>query len=135
MRVSAKKMAAAACAGLFCVLGSGCSSVVMAQKFNGMAPVLEDVRPVAHVNSQISGLYFLGFLPVFSGTVMSSNTTSIFTDTATIDNAFFQMNIAAKNAGANAVLNVTTMTDKSMVVPFLFTWNRATSCGTAVQYK
>ncbi len=128
-----KKMIGLAMIGALCWLGSGCSTVDATSKYNGMHPTLDaNTAPVAHLNSRINGVFLFGFIPLFSGAVNKPDYTAIFTNTTTVDNAFFQMMIQARQKGANAVINVNSSVDSSMILPIFLYMRSVEVSGTAV---
>ena len=86
---------------------TGCSTVRTTQKFNDMKPTLSPkVQTIAHINSQIYGAYLFNAFPIFSGSPNDTGKTAAFRDTATLDNGMYLLTKAAREAGANRVVDI-----------------------------
>jgi hypothetical protein len=89
------------------VVFAGCSTVRTTQKFNGLNTTLSPkVQPIAHINTQIYGLYLFNAFPVFSGSPNDTGKTASFRDTVTLDNGMYMLTKAAREDGANRVVDV-----------------------------
>lgn len=95
----------------------GCSSVQYAEKFNGM-PIDDTGKvPKAHVNVKITGLYFLGFLPIISGSPASAGRCTGFTDTVNTENAVYMLTRNCRAIGGTKVIDiVSTRSDFSLLL-------------------
>ncbi len=96
---------------------TGCSSVQFAEKFNSVPGNNDGQVPKAHVNVKITGLYFLGFLPIISGSPASSGYCTGFSDTVNVDNAVYML---TRNARAIGGTQVTDITSSRSDFPLLF---------------
>ncbi len=105
------------------VLMSGCTSMQVANRFNGL-PVSESANmpPKAHVNVTMTGFYLFHFIPIATGSVGSVDKWAIFKDTVTVENA-----VSVLTREARTQLNCTKVYDlksstSSAVMPFLCTF-------------
>ena len=106
------------------VLMSGCTSMQVANRFNGL-PVSEsasNVPPKAHVNVTMTGFYLFHFIPIATGSVGSVDKWAIFKDTVSVENA-----VSVLTREARTQLNCTKVYDlksstSSAVMPFLCTF-------------
>ena len=105
------------------VLMSGCTSMQVANRFNGL-PVSESANmpPKAHVNVTMNGFYLFHFIPIATGSVGSVDKWAIFKDTVTVENA-----VSVLTREARTQLNCTKVYDlksstSSAVMPFLCTF-------------
>ena len=82
------KMLTVLAAVLAVVLMSGCTSMQVANRFNGL-PVSETEKmpPKAHVNVTMTGFYLFHCLPIATGSVGSVDKWAIFKDTVSVENA------------------------------------------------
>ena len=73
------------------VLMSGCTSMQVANRFNGL-PVSESANmpPKAHVNVTMTGFYLFHFIPIATGSVGSVDKWAIFKDTVSVENEKYQ---------------------------------------------
>ncbi len=109
----------------------GCTTVQEGTKFNSL-PVGEGTNnpPIAHVNVRISGVYLLGFLPIFCGSVASAGKMAVFTDTVTVDNAVLLLTRTARGMGGVRVYDIVTSIGGANYLLFSFDYVQAS--GTAV---
>ena len=105
------------------VLMSGCTSMQVANRFNGL-PVSESANmpPKAHVNVTMTGFYLFHFIPIATGSVGSVDKWAIFKDTVTVENA-----VSVLTREARTQLNCTKVYDlksstSSAVMPLLCTF-------------
>ena len=105
------------------VLMSGCTSMQVANRFNGL-PVSESASmpPKAHVNVTMTGFYLFHFIPIATGSVGSVDKWAIFKDTVSVENA-----VSVLTREARTQLNCTKVYDlksstSSAVMPFLCTF-------------
>ena len=105
------------------VLMSGCTSMQVANRFNGL-PVSESANmpPKAHVNVTMTGFYLFHFIPIATGSVGSVDKWAIFKDTVSVENA-----VSVLTSEARTQLNCTKVYDlksstSSAVMPFLCTF-------------
>lgn len=131
-----KKLLAKVCAAALLVtfMLSGCSSVEHTAKFNTLGVAATPVRAVSHLNSTIYGYYLFGIVPVLSGSVGRSDTTALFTDTVTLDNALLQMNLKAKAMGASRVIDLeSNIASEWIWYSLLFSRKEVQISGTAIE--
>lgn len=114
------------------VLLSGCTSMQVANRFNGL-PVSETAQlpPKAHVNVTMTGFYLFHCLPIATGSVGSVDKWAIFKDTVTVENA-----VSVLTRESRTQLNCTKIYDlksstSSMMMPFLFTFKTVQVSATA----
>lgn len=127
-----KKMLAVVMTVAAVVLMSGCTSMQVAHRFNGL-PVSESaqVPPKAHVNVTMTGFYLFHCLPIATGSVGSVNKWAIFKDTVNVENA-----VSVLTREARTQLHCTKIYDlksstASQMVPFLFTFKTVQVSATA----
>jgi hypothetical protein len=118
-----KKMLTVLVTVLAVVLMSGCTSMQVANRFNGL-PVSETAKmpPKAHVNVKMTGFYLFHFIPIATGSVGSVNKWAIFKDTVSVENA-----VSVLTREARTQLNCTRIYDlksstSNDVLPFLCTF-------------
>ena len=118
-----KKMLTVLMTVLAVVLMSGCTSMQVASRFNGL-PVSETAKaaPVAHVNVKMTGFYLFHFLPIATGSVGSVDKWAIFKDTVSVENA-----VSVLTRESRKQLNCTRIYDlkscvSNDVMPFLCTF-------------
>lgn len=86
---------------------TGCSTVRTTQTFNGMGTTTASkVQTVAHINSQIYGAYLFNAFPIFSGSPNDTGKSAAFRDTVTLDNGMYLLTKAAREDGANRVIDI-----------------------------
>lgn len=114
------------------VLLSGCTSMQVANRFNGL-PVSETAQlpPKAHVNVTMTGFYLFHCLPIATGSVGSVDKWAIFKDTVTVENA-----VSVLTRESRTQLNCTKIYDlksstSSSMMPFLFTFKTVQVSATA----
>ena len=75
--------------GAMAVVISGCSSIVTTSEFHGQELTESESEPVAHIHSDIWGIYFLGFqsCPVITGSYKDPGSYHFFRDTVTTNTA------------------------------------------------
>ncbi len=122
-------------AGAGLLFSVGCSSVTSTSDFSGVALSSCGARPVAHVHSDIWGIYFLGFesCPIITGSVSHPGSFHFFRNFATTNSAAEMVLEESRNLGANAVLNLKTDWDSSWQPYTLIFWlKEAQASGNAV---
>ena len=114
---------------------SGCSTVRTTQTFNGMgATTAPKVQAVAHINSQIYGAYLFNAFPIFSGSPNDTGKSAAFKDTVTLDNSMYLLTRAAREDGANRVIDIQSRYSSTWVPFGLIFWVREIEVsGTAVK--
>ncbi len=83
-----KKFLRTAAAAAAVVLTAGCTTMEVAQKFNGL-PVSEKAAtpPTVHMNVSMTGFYFFGCLPIITGSVGSVDKCALFKNTVKVEHA------------------------------------------------
>ena len=114
---------------------TGCSTVRTTQTFNGMGmTTAPKVQTVAHINSQIYGAYLFNAFPIFSGSPNDTGKSAAFKDTVTLDNGMYLLTRAAREDGANRVIDVQSRYSSNWVPYSLIFWVREIEVsGTAVK--
>ncbi|MBO5688887.1 MAG: hypothetical protein J6S73_03070 [Lentisphaeria bacterium] len=127
-----KMLAFFAAAAAVVVMMSGCTSMQVADRFNGL-PVSESAQmpPKAHVNVTMTGFYLFHFIPIATGSVGSVDKWAIFKDTVSVENA-----VSVLTREARTQLNCTRIYDlksstSSQLMPFLFTFKTVQVSATA----
>ena len=117
------KMLTVLAAVLAVVLMSGCTSMQVANRFNGL-PVSETEKmpPKAHVNVTMTGFYLFHCLPIATGSVGSVDKWAIFKDTVSVENA-----VSVLTREARTQLNCTKIYDlksstSSVFMPLLYSF-------------
>ncbi|MBO5762361.1 MAG: hypothetical protein J6R85_00675 [Lentisphaeria bacterium] len=127
-----KKMMTMALVAVFAaVLFSGCTTVQEAKRFNGM-PLDNGAAPVAHTYVKIGGYYFLGFLPIVSGSVGDTGKIAFFKDTVTVDHAVRVLTRYSRGAGATEIRNINSTTGFWPILPLLLHYCYVEANGTGV---
>ncbi len=117
------------------ILAAGCSTVVTTNDFSGLALGESGARPVAHIHSDIWGIYFLGFesCPVITGSRKEPGGWHFFKNTATTASAAGMVMEESRKLGADSVLNLKTDWDSSWQSYTLIFWlKEAQASGSAV---
>ncbi|MDP8237342.1 MAG: hypothetical protein P9M08_13250 [Candidatus Erginobacter occultus] len=116
-------------------VAAGCSSVISTSDFSGTALSSCGARPVAHVHSDIWGIYFLGFesCPVITGSASHPGSFHLFRNYATTNAAAEMVLEESRDLGADAVLDLKTDWDSSWQTYTLIFWlKEAQASGNAV---
>ncbi len=109
---------------------SGCSSVQFAEKFNSMPGNDAGQVPMAHINVKITGLYFLGFIPLITGSPVGAGRCTGFSDTVNADNAIYMLTRNSRAIGGTKVVDmVTSRSDFPLL--FLLSLKSIEASGTA----
>lgn len=114
---------------------TGCSTVRTTQTFNGMGTTTAPkVQTVAHINSQIYGAYLFNAFPIFSGSPNDTGKSAVFRDTVSLDNGMYLLTKAAREGGANRVIDIESHYSSTWVPLGLIFWVREMQVsGTAVK--
>ena len=113
----------------------GCSSIVTTSKFHGQQLTETGDEPVAHIHSDIWGIYFLGFqsCPVITGSYKEPGSYHFFRDTVDTNTAAGMVTGKSKEMGANAVADLETDWDSSWQTFTLIFWlKEAQASGNAI---
>ncbi len=122
-------------AGAVMILSSGCSSIVTTSEFHGQNLTEFGAEPVAHIHSDIWGIYFLGFqsCPVITGSYREPGSYHFFRDTVSTSSATEMVTEKSRELGATTVTDLKTDWDSSWQTFTLFFWlKEAQSSGNAV---
>lgn len=84
---------------------AGCSSVKVADKFNGQN-ISQSGTPVANIVSSNYGCYLVSWLPIVSGDSKDSNSWHLFQDTVTVDGAYSALTKKSSELGATKTIDV-----------------------------
>ena len=126
-----KMMLLAFLATFAAVLFTGCTTVQEAKRFNGM-PLDNGANPAVHTNVKITGYYFLGFLPIVSGSVGDTGKIAFFKDTVTVDHAVRVLTRYSRGAGALEIRNINSTSGYLPIIPFLLNYCYVEVNGTGV---
>ena len=122
-------------AGAVMMAGSGCSSIVTTSKFHGQELTESAAEPVAHIHSDIWGIYFLGFqsCPIITGSDKNPGSFRLFRDTVTTNTAVEMVMKKSRELGATTVTDLKTDWDSTWQTFTLIFWlKEAQSSGNAV---
>lgn len=90
---------------LITLVGAGCSSVKVANKFNEQN-ISQSSVPVANVISSNYGCFLFSCIPVVTGDSKDSNSYHLFQDTVTVDDAYSALIKQSNKLGATKTINV-----------------------------
>lgn len=130
-----KKLFASLIMAAAAVAITGCSSLEIAQKFNGVSVTpTGNVKPLAQMTYNNYGFYMFNCVPFFSGAVSDPGSFALFTDTVTTENAVLELTRRAVNLGGTKVINITTSTSSAYQWYTLLFWSRSVSVsGTVIE--
>ncbi len=96
--------------GLTAWVAAGCSSVFVTSELHDQQLTESGARPVAHVHSDIWGIYFLGFesCPVITGSCREPGSWHFFRDTVSPDSAVGMVTEKSRELGALKTVDLTT---------------------------
>jgi hypothetical protein len=121
--------------GILGIFILGCSSIVTTSEFSGQMLTETGDEPVAHIHSDIWGIYFLGFqsCPVITGSYKEPGSYHFFRDTVDTNTAAGMVTEKSKEMGATAVIDLETDWDSSWQTFTLIFWlKEAQASGNAV---
>jgi len=121
--------------GMLGLIISSCSSVITTSEFHGLQITETGDEPVAHIHSDIWGIYFLGFqsCPVITGSYKNPGSYHFFRDTVDTNTASEMVTEQAREMGATAVTDLETDWDSSWQAYTLIFWlKEAQASGNAV---
>lgn len=114
-----KKMMMVLAAAVMVAGLTACSSVETAPQLNNMnLTVNSSATPLAHLNGQVWGVYFLNLLPVFSGNTAKVGQCVVFKDTVKVENAVRMITKKSENLGATALTDLTSIRSSFWFFPF-----------------
>lgn len=117
------------------LISAGCSSVISTTNLSGSELSDSGARPVAHIHSDIWGIYFLGFesCPVITGSASKPGSYHFFRNIATTNSAAEMVLKESRKLGADAVIDLKTDWDSSWQSYTLLFWlKEAQASGNAV---
>jgi hypothetical protein len=86
---------------------AGCSSVQTGVNYNGMSPTTTSAKPVAHLNGEAWGLYFLPLFPLLTGDTSTPGSIAVLQNTVNVGGVVDMTTKKAKDMGAASVLDIT----------------------------
>lgn len=92
-------------AALITIAVVGCSSVNVADKFNGQN-VSQDGTVAANIVSSNHGWYLVSWVPIVTGDSKDPNSWHLFKDTVTVDGAYGALTKKSAELGATRTINV-----------------------------
>ncbi len=118
-------MAGALVAGM--VFMAGCASVDVGKTFNDQRLTEQRYTPIAHINGDCWGIYFLSFIPLVTGDTTTAGTQLAFLkDTVNVDAVADMVTRKSKELGATHTLNLTSQRVSSWIAPLLLFWYKDT---------
>jgi len=117
------------------IFAGGCSSVVTHTEFHGQKLTETGAEQVAHIHSDIWGIYFLGFqsCPVITGSYKNPGGFRLFRDTVTPGTAADMVAVKSRDLGADTVINLKTDWESGWQAYTLIFWlKEAQASGTAL---
>ena len=115
-----KTMISAVAAAALLTVFAGCTSVKTSPNFNSLPLDREREAPAAHINVSMDGLYFLGFLPIWTGSAAKDGYAAIFKDTVTLENATSLLTRTARtDFNATRMSDLQSHTDSHFMLIFL----------------
>ena len=124
--------------GVLAAIISGCSSIVTTSEFYNQQFTESESTGVAHIHSDIWGIYFLGFqsCPVITGSYKYPGNYHFFRDTVTTNTAAEMVFRTSTELGATKTVDLTTDWDSSWKAYTLIFWlKEAQASGNAVISK
>ena len=118
------------------LITAGCSSIDSTSDFKGNQLTGTGARPVAHIHSDVWGIYFLGFesCPVITGSCSDPGDWHFFKHTVSPNTAAEMVLEESRQQGADAVIDLKTDWDSSWQAATLIFWlKEAQASGNAVK--
>ena len=129
-----KKTLISAVAAALLTVFAGCTSVKTSPNFNSLPLDREREAPAAHINVSIDGLYFLGFLPIWTGSAAEDGYAALFTNTVTLENATSLLTRTARtDFNATRMSDIQSHTSSLFLLPFLTSYKSIQVSGTAMR--
>lgn len=98
---------------------TACSSVETAPQLNNLnLTTSANTTPIAHLNGQVWGVYFLNLLPVFTGNTAKVGQCVVFKDTVKVENAVRMVTKKAKTLDATTMTDLTSLKSNFWIFPF-----------------
>ncbi|MGD0999981.1 MAG: hypothetical protein ABSA67_04700 [Candidatus Brocadiia bacterium] len=105
----------------------GCASVDVAKTFNDQRLTEQRYTPIAHINGDCWGIYFLSIIPLVTGDTTTEGTQLAFLkDTVNVDAVADMVTRKSKELGATHTLNLTSQRFSSWIAPVLLFWYKDT---------
>ncbi len=106
-------------------LMAGCGSVTVSKALNGQKLTADAAAPVAHINGQTWGIYFLPIFPLISGDAQEGGVKFLH-DTVTIDHVVGAVTKEAKAQGATKTTDLVSTTSSMWIpTPLILTWYKS----------
>ena len=102
---------------------TGCASLDVGDKFNEQRITEERYTPVAHINGDCWGIYFLPFIPLLTGdTATNGSKIAINQDTVNVGAVTEMVTRKSKALGATNTVDLSSRNESTWIIPFLFFW-------------
>jgi uncharacterized protein YceK len=112
---------------------SGCAGVSTGKRLNGMKLTEDNADPVAHVNAESWGIYFLPIFPLITGdTSSTAGGMAFLADSCKVEPVVDMSTRAAKEMGAARLTDLTSSVT-SVWIPPLFWYKSVQVSGNAVE--
>ncbi len=120
---------------LVAIIATSCSSVDVAKNFNHTQTELNsNYKAIAHINAVNTSYYFLGFLPMASGSSKNVGSVVFFSDDAKVSDVSEMLIKESKSMGADGITNMSTETDSTGAAFFWILYRKTTQAsGDAVK--
>jgi hypothetical protein len=105
---------------------TACSSLDVSKNFNTLGIVGARTQPIAQINAQVYGVFFLDAFPLFCGSVNTTDKTAIFVNTVKLDNTMGLVTRTARGLGATKLANLNSYYSSRWLWYTLLFWERQT---------
>ena len=113
---------------------TGCTSVEISKKFNGLGLTTNRSKPIAHINARVYGVFLFDAFPMFCGSVNNTDKVAAFTNTVSLNNTLGLATRRARGIGATKFVNVNSYYYSHWLWYTLILWERQMQVsGTAVK--
>jgi hypothetical protein len=131
-----KKLKTLICGLAATAMISGCATVDVAKQFNGQKIDVQNEKPIAHINADNWGFYFLS-VPLFAGSIEKPGTMEFLgSDTVKVGPVVDLLTSKAKKCKATNTVDITSTSSSTMIpfpIPFLFYIKDVQVSGNAIQ--
>lgn len=106
---------------------TGCATVDTVTTLNGQELTANGARPVAHINGECWGIYFMYVVPVITGYPKTPNKFrfAVLRNTVQVDKVVQMVTRESRRLGATRTTDLQSSTDSRwLVIPFPFFWYR-----------
>ncbi|MDD4817355.1 MAG: hypothetical protein PHI85_05235 [Victivallaceae bacterium] len=107
------------------MMGAGCSSVEVGQKFNGIGVTPDGKQALAQITYSNYGFYLLNCVPIFTGAVSDPGSFALFKDTVTTDYAMLETTRRAGLLGGSRMININVTRGSQFNWYTLLIWTRS----------